>query len=67
MPEKERTYEEKVEELEQILERLDDSTTPIDELAEDVKLGATLIRDLDRKLREVETQVTDAFKELDET
>ena len=67
MPEKEKTYEEKVEELEQILERLDDSQTPIDELAEDVKLGATLIRDLDRKLREVETQVTDAFKELDET
>ena len=67
MPEKEKTYEEKVEQLEQILERLDDSTTPIDELAEDVKLGATLIRDLDRTLREVETQVTDAFKELDET
>ncbi len=67
MPEKEKTYEEKVEELEQILERLDDSQTPIDELAADVKLGATLIRDLDRKLREVETQVTDAFKELDET
>lgn len=67
MPEKEKTYEEKLEELEQILERLDDSQTPIDELARDVKLGATLIRDLDRKLREVETQVTDAFKELDET
>ncbi len=67
MPEKEKTYEEKLEELEQILERLDDSQTPIDELAQDVKLGATLIRDLDRKLREVETQVTDAFKELDET
>ncbi len=67
MSEKEKTYEEKLEELEQILERLDDSQTPIDELARDVKLGATLIRDLDRKLREVETQVTDAFKELDET
>ncbi len=60
------SYEEKVEQLERILDRLDDSRTPIDELAKDVKLGATLIKELDRKLREVETQVTDAFKELEE-
>ncbi len=66
MAEDSQSYEEKVEQLERILERLDDSRTPIDELAEDVKLGATLIRELDRKLREVETQVVDAFKELDE-
>jgi exodeoxyribonuclease VII small subunit len=61
-----KTYEEKVEQLEQILERLDDSQTPIDELAEDVKLGAGLIKELDHKLREVETQVLDAFKELED-
>ncbi len=66
MAEDSQSYEEKVEQLERILERLDDSRTPIDELAKDVKLGATLIKDLDRKLREVETQVTDAFKELEE-
>ncbi len=66
MAEDKQTYEEKVEHLEKILERLDDSRTPIDELAEDVKQGATLIKELDRKLREVETQVVDAFKELDE-
>ncbi len=66
MAEDKHTYEEKVEQLERILERLDDSRTPIDELAEDVKLGATLLKELDRKLREVETQVVDAFKELEE-
>ncbi len=66
MSEDKQTYEEKVEQLERILERLDDSRTPIDELAEDVKLGATLLKELDRKLREVETQVVDAFKELEE-
>ncbi len=66
MAENKQTYEEKVEQLERILERLDDSHTPIDELAEDVKLGATLLKELDRKLREVETQVVDAFKELEE-
>ncbi len=66
MAENKQTYEEKDEKLERILERLDDSRTPIDELAEDVKLGATLLKELDRKLREVETQVVDAFKELEE-
>jgi exodeoxyribonuclease VII small subunit len=59
------SYEAKAARLEQILTRLDDSETPIDELAEDVKLGAQLIRELDEKLREVESQVLDAFKELD--
>ncbi len=66
MAEDTKTYEEKVEQLERILERLDDSRTPIDELAKDVKLGATLLKELDRKLREVESQVVDAFKELEE-
>lgn len=48
------------------LKRLDNSETPIDKLAEDVKLGASLIKDLDRKLKEVEAEVKDAFKELDD-
>ncbi len=58
-------YEEKAAQLEAILQRLDDSETPIDELAKDVKLGARLVRELDAKLREVETEVLDAFKELE--
>ena len=37
------SYEQKVEKLDTILSRLDNSETPIDKLAEDVKLGARLI------------------------
>ena len=59
------SYEEKVEELEGILRRLDDAETPIDTLAQDVKKGASLIKELDHKLREVEAQVRDAFEELE--
>jgi len=33
------TYEQKVEKLDEILTRLDNSETPIDKLAEDVKEG----------------------------
>ena len=65
MSKKEPTYEEKVAELEAILKRLDDASTPIDRLAQDVKQGARLIKELDQKLREVETQVRDAFRELE--
>ncbi len=60
------TYEQKVEKLDEILKRLDNSETPIDKLAEDVKIGAQLIKELDKKLKQVETEVRDTFKELDD-
>ena len=60
------TYEQKSAKLDELLTRLDNSETPIDKLAEDVKLGARLIKELDQKLKQVETEVRDAFKELDE-
>ena len=60
------SYEQKSERLEAILMRLDDSKTPIDELAEDVKEGVRLIKELDAKLNSVKTEVRDAFKDLDE-
>ncbi len=65
MNEPELTYEQKVQRLDEILMRLDNSATPIDELASDVKMGARLIRELDQKLRSVEAEVLDAFKELE--
>ena len=40
--------------------------TPIDALAEDVKEGVRLIKELDAKLRSVETEVRDAFKDLED-
>ena len=64
--EPELSYEQKSERLEDILMRLDDSKTPIDELAEDVKEGVRLIKELDAKLNSVKTEVRDAFKDLDE-
>ena len=42
------------------------SATPIDKLAEDVKIGARLIKEFDTKLKQVETEVRDAFEELDD-
>lgn len=33
---------------------------------EDDKLGARLIKELDKKLKQVETEVRDAFKELED-
>jgi exodeoxyribonuclease VII small subunit len=62
---KEKTYEQKVAELDEILERIDQSTTPIDDLAKDVKRGTQLIKELDQRLRSVESEVKDAFETLD--
>ena len=66
MADNEMTYEEKVQKLDEILTRLDNSETPIDKLAEDVKVGAKLIKELNTKLKQVEMEVRDAFKELEE-
>ena len=65
MTENEMTYEDKVRKLDEILTRLDNSETPIDKLSEDVKLGASLIKELSKKLKQVEMEVRDAFKELE--
>ena len=61
----EMSYEEKVAELESLLRRLDDGSIPMDQLAADVKRGARLIKEVEGKLREVEAEVRDAFKELE--
>jgi exodeoxyribonuclease VII small subunit len=59
------TYESQFAELEAIVKRLDNATTPIDELAQNVKRGAALIVALNAKLNSVETEVLDAFKALE--
>jgi exodeoxyribonuclease VII small subunit len=66
MAENELTYEQKVQKLDEILTRLDNSETPIDKLAEDVKVGAKLIKELTSKLKQVEMEVRNAFKEFEE-
>ena len=60
-------YEHKVEELDSILRKLDDSEIPIDELGAKAKTGAQLIIELQKQLKSVETEVQDAFKMLDES
>ncbi len=59
------TYENNVQELDTILQRLDNSETPIDLLAADVKTGVKLIKELSTKLKSVELEVNDAFQELE--
>lgn len=61
-----KTYEAKAERLEELLKRLDNSETPIDELAKDVKEGVQLIKEMSETLKKVDSEVRDAFKELDE-
>ena len=60
------SYEQKAARLDEILTRLDNSETPIDELARDVKEGVQLIKDMSETLRKVEMEVKDAFQELEE-
>jgi exodeoxyribonuclease VII small subunit len=66
MSEQTLSYEEKAERLNDILTRLDNSETPIDDLARDVKEGVRLIREMSETLRKVEVEVKDAFRELEE-
>ncbi len=66
MSEKTLSYEEKAERLNGILTRLDNSETPIDELAKDVKEGVQLIKEMSETLRKVELEVKDAFRELED-
>ncbi|MCZ7555484.1 MAG: exodeoxyribonuclease VII small subunit [Bacteroidia bacterium] len=60
------SYEEKAQRLNDILTRLDNSETPIDDLAKDVKEGVRLIKEMSETLRKVELEVKDAFRELEE-
>jgi len=59
------SYDGKMKRLETILTRLDNSETSIDELAQDVREGVGLIKELTGKLNEVETEVRDAFEDLE--
>ena len=61
------TYEQKVEELDDILRKLDDSDIPIDDLGQKARTGAHLIVELQKQLKSVETEVHDAFKILDQS
>lgn len=59
------SYEAKVARVEAILKQLENSQMPIDELGRGVKESIGLLTEANAKLCAVETEVMDAFKELE--
>ena len=57
------TYTQAIEEIEQILEKFNNSQMNVDELGKQVKRAAELIKLCKAKLRQAEAEVTDALKE----
>ena len=59
------TYEEKDKRLNEILQRLDQSETPIDKIADDAREAAALIRSMNETLVKARKELTDVFAELE--
>jgi exonuclease VII small subunit len=59
------TYEEKEERLDEILQRLDRSETPVDKLSEDAREAASLIKSMEDTLRKSKQELTGVFEELE--
>jgi exodeoxyribonuclease VII small subunit len=59
------TYEEKEKRLEEILQRLDNSQTPVDKLAAEAREAANLITSMSETLKGARKELTDVFSELD--
>jgi len=59
------TYEEKDKRLQEILQRLDQSETPIDKIADDAGEAAALIKSMNETLIKARKELTDVFTELE--
>lgn len=59
------TYEKKDERLEEILTRLDNSETPVDQLASEAKEAAALISSMNSTLRAAKQELATVFEELE--
>jgi exodeoxyribonuclease VII small subunit len=59
------TYEEKDKRLQEILQRLDQSETPIDKIADDASGAAALIKSMNETLIKARKELTDVFTELE--
>jgi len=59
------TYEEKDKRLHEILQRLDRSETPIDQIADDAREAAALIKSMNETLGKAKKELTDVFEELE--
>jgi exodeoxyribonuclease VII small subunit len=61
------TYEEKEKRLEEILERLDRSETPMDELASDAREASQLIKSMRATLKSAQAEIVQVLDELHES
>lgn len=59
------SYEEKESRLDEILVRLDNSETPMDELASEAREAATLIMAMHATLKATRQEITTVFEELE--
>ena len=60
------TYEEKEKRLEEILERLDRSETPMDELASDAREASLLIKSMRTTLKSAQAEIVEVLNDLTE-
>jgi len=61
---KERSYEEAIKDLEEIVENIEEGEIGIDELASKIKKASTLLKFCKDKLRNTEQDVEEILKEL---
>ncbi len=62
----EMTYEEKEQRLEEILERLDRSETPMDELTSDAREASRLIKSMRATLKSAQAEIVEVLDDLNE-
>ena len=60
---KNKTYEEAIAELKEIVEQLQGTSISVDELSEQIKKAAQLIEYCKNKLRKTEEEISDLFQE----
>jgi exodeoxyribonuclease VII small subunit len=59
------TYEEKEARLDEILSRLDNSATPMDELGREAREAAQLLMSMHQTLKAAKQEITDVFAEME--
>lgn len=62
----EKTYEEKERRLDEILERLDRSETPMDQLAAETREAAQLLMEMQNTLKATKAEIRKVFAEMEE-
>jgi len=66
MKKEEFSYDKAMQELEEIVARMEDSENSLDNMVADVKRASTLIVQCRKKLQDVETDINKAFSEISE-